>query len=128
MTTYTWKINQLECTPSIGNKTNVVACVHWTCEGTNGTVTGHHNGVTGFMYQEGGSFTPFAQLTKDQVLQWVFTALEKEADAAYAELPSEEQQNQPKIGGVDRVKLFVDDHIRHLSAPIKAAVAAPWVA
>jgi len=126
MNTYTWKINQLECTPSVGDKTNVVAAVHWTCEGTDGTVTGHHNGVTGFMYKEGNGFTPFAELTKDQVMNWVFAALEKTADDAYESLDEETKQNQPKIGGVDQVQGFVDSHIRHLSSPVKVEVQAPW--
>jgi hypothetical protein len=128
MTTYTWKINQLECTPAVGDKTNVVACVHWTCEGTDGVVTGHHHGVTGFMYKEGGSFTPFASLTQDQVLQWVFGALEKEADDAFESLDEEEKKSQTRMGGVERVQGFVADHIRHIARPVKSAVQSPWVA
>lgn len=128
MNTYTWKINQLECTPSIGDKTNVVACIHWTCEGTDGTVTGHHNGVTGFMYKEGGNFTAFADLTQDQVMQWVFSALEKTADEEYESLDDEEKANQTRMGGVERVQGFVDDHIRHIARPIKVAVDSPWTA
>jgi len=126
MNTYTWKINQLECTPAVGDKTNVVAAVHWTCEGTDGTVTGHHNGVTGFMYKEGGSFTPFADLTKDQVMTWVFDALNKIASDAYESLDEETKQHQPFVNGVDQVQGFVDSHIRHLATPTKVSVDAPW--
>ena len=67
--TVTWKIDEMRTldTPQSG----FVVSVRWVCHGTDGTHTGETHGRSYFK-SEGDSFTPYDQLTEEQVLQWVF--------------------------------------------------------
>lgn len=71
-TTFTWKINNMFTidTPEPGFVCNVL----WTLTGVDGEYTASIDGNNTFTVQE-GTFTPYDQLTQDQVLGWVQTAL-----------------------------------------------------
>jgi len=94
--TYTWKIKQLECAPSLMGNQNVVVNICWVCEGVSDQIKKEKNH---FDYEfdvvttskaenvvsvdfAGGNFTPFNQLTEAQVIDWVKSAL---GDAGVAE-------------------------------------------
>jgi hypothetical protein len=75
MNTYTWLVESLDCIPSQDGQTNVVSCVHWRVNGTDGT---HNATVYGFQpltYTAGNPFTAYSALTKDTVIGWVQTAI-----------------------------------------------------
>ena len=63
-----------------------VVTVHYTVNAVDGEVTASTYGTVGYT-QEADSFTPFEQLTKDQVVGWVQTSLDK--DAVEASLASQ---------------------------------------
>ena len=74
--TMTWDVTQMDCYPKADNETDVVFNVHWTCAGSqvSGGVT-----YTGSVYSTcqvpaptGSSFTPYDQLTENQVLGWIW--------------------------------------------------------
>lgn len=69
--TYTWDITNIRKAPQLEGKDNVVVHVRWTKTGTdeNGT-TGQFQGATPLAAPT-GDFTPYEQLTKEQVLGWV---------------------------------------------------------
>jgi hypothetical protein len=81
--TNTWAIVQLECYPEYEGDTNVVFTVHWTLNSTNGTYTSSVYGSIGVALDADGDFTPFADLTKAQVIGWVKAALGEEQVAAH---------------------------------------------
>ena len=54
-----------------------VVTVHYTVTAVDGEYTASTYGTVGYT-QEEGNFTPFEQLTKDQVVGWVQTSLDKE--------------------------------------------------
>jgi hypothetical protein len=72
MTTITWVIEWMNAsTTEINGFTEVVLTAGWRCNGTDGTFSGTAYGSSSFPQPEtGGSFTPYAQLTQDQVLNW----------------------------------------------------------
>jgi len=74
-----WKINQLDCYPTEDGEVDVVFTAHWslTAEDTFGgePVTGYVYGSQGLVHDASGPFTPYADLTEDQVIGWVKEAM-----------------------------------------------------
>ena len=98
--TYNWTISQLEVKPAEADVTNVVVTAHWRLDGTDGT---HSAGVYGSIatkpYEPGEPFTPYDQLTKEQVVGWVEKALGEEQVQQYKDSIAQqiEQQVNPLI-------------------------------
>jgi hypothetical protein len=72
MTTITWIIEWMTTsTVEINGHTEVVLTAGWRCNGVDGTYSATVYGTCSFPQPaEGGLFTPYAQLTQDQVLGW----------------------------------------------------------
>ena len=95
--TYTWIIEQLEVKPQEDDKTNVVVTASWRCYGTDGTYNSNLYGATSFTL-DGGSFTPYDQLTQDQVLGWCYAnGVDQTAVEANVAAQIEAQVNPPII-------------------------------
>ena len=73
--TINWTVTAMDCYPEEGGNTDVVFTVHWTCAGTQ---TEGDNTYNGSVYSTCGvpvpteSFTPYADLTQEQVLGWIW--------------------------------------------------------
>ena len=67
-----WTISQLDCKPQEDGETDVVVVAHWQCTGVDGEYTAQVYGTASFTYTPGDPFTPYADLTRDQVLNWVW--------------------------------------------------------
>lgn len=77
--TYTWVIEQMNCYPQANGKTDVVFNVAWRLNGTDGKYSATVYGTIGLQpYQAGDPFTPYDQLTEDQVVGWVEAAMGEE--------------------------------------------------
>jgi hypothetical protein len=91
--TNTWNVVQLDCYPEEAGDTDVVFTIHWTCAGTDGTYTGSTYGSCG-VPGPGGPFTPYGDLTLDQVLGWVWAnGVDKDAQEANVAAQIEAQIN-----------------------------------
>ena len=104
--TYTWLVESLDCTPSLDDKTNVVSCVHWRFNGTDGTHSATVYSTQPLTYEAGKQFTAYADLTKDTVIKWVQNALGAEQVASI-------QQN-------------LDNQIANLANPPIVQPSLPW--
>jgi hypothetical protein len=82
MNNYTWNIVAFDCKPQEDGLTDVVVTAHWTVSATNGTYTGSAYGTQSFTLQQGASFTPYPDLTQDQVVGWVQAAMGAEGVAS----------------------------------------------
>lgn len=69
--TYQWSIQALDCLPQVDGEVDYVVTAHWTVSATDGTYTSSAYGTQGFTYNGGKNFTPFNELTQDQVIGWV---------------------------------------------------------
>ena len=74
-TTYNWNVVQMEAYPEKDGYTDVVFQVHWTLTGTDGEYTGGAYGSVGVLLDVDGGYTPYDELTQDQVVGWVKDAL-----------------------------------------------------
>lgn len=71
MTTTTWSVTAMNCYPQEGGNADVVFTVHWTCAGVQDEYSASVYNTTQVPAHE-GSFTPYADLTQEQVLGWVW--------------------------------------------------------
>lgn len=76
--TFNWVVASMSAHPQAEGETDVVFQVAWQCYGeqVSGGETFNQmaSGTTPVTYQQGSPFTPYDQLTQDQVLGWVWTS------------------------------------------------------
>jgi len=72
MPTILWLIERLLVKPVEGSLTDVVITADWRCNGSQDSYSGTCYGSTSFA-PPSGSFTPYDQLTEQQVLDWCFS-------------------------------------------------------
>lgn len=74
--TYVWAVTSMQAAPQVGSDTDVVMTVSWICAGSTNDATpvqSFYQGITSIPFTQGGSFTPYPDLTQDQVLGWVWS-------------------------------------------------------
>jgi len=106
MNTYFWKIEALDCIPSIDGQSNVVSCVHWRVNATDGTNTTSVYGCQLLVFDAKASFTPYSKLTKDTVVAWVQEAM--------------------GIDAVTRLQEGLDKQLEGLDTPAVITLPLPW--
>lgn len=92
--TYTWSIVQMDAYPELDGYTDVVATVHWTLTGIDQTYQGYAYGSQGVSIGQDASFIPYADLTKEQVIEWVQAAMGSEHVASYKTSVAQQIENQ----------------------------------
>jgi hypothetical protein len=98
MTTITWNISVLDCLPQSAEGADYVVTAHWQCTGVDGEYSGSVYSTCSFPVVEGTSFTPYADLTLDQVLGWIWAnGVDKDATEAAVEQQIETQKNPPIV-------------------------------
>jgi hypothetical protein len=97
MTTFTWTVTQLDCYPQAEGQTDVVFTVHWTCSGTDGTYNGSVYSTCNVTYVAGTPYTPYDQLTQDQVLGWIWSSGVDQASAEAAVQSQINNQLNPPV-------------------------------
>lgn len=70
MTTFTTTVSQMFTLPQEAGQTDVVVNVNYFVTGVDGAYTADIGFSQQFTIQQGGSFTPYAQLTEAQVVGW----------------------------------------------------------
>lgn len=81
MANYEWNILSLSCYPQAEGEQDVVFQVSWQCAASEGSFPNAFGAVaTGCVpvtYQAGTTFTPYDQLTQDQVWGWVNSQIDR---------------------------------------------------
>ena len=96
-TTYTWTVTAMDCYPHADGQADVVFTVHWTCAGTDGTYNASVYSTCA-VPAPGTSFTPYDQLTQEQVLSWVWAnGVDQTATEAAVEQQIQNQINPPVV-------------------------------
>jgi len=92
---YTWNVVQMDRLTSDG----FVVTVHYTVNAVDGDYTASTYGTVGYT-QEDKSYTPFADLTKDQVIGWVQDSLGQETVETALAAQIEAQKNPVQETGL----------------------------
>ena len=96
MTTITWVISALDCSTTETNPDTVITA-HWSCNGTDGTYNASIYSTCSFSAPE-GTFTPYAELTQEQVLGWCWAnGVDQTATEAAVEQQIQNQINPPVV-------------------------------
>jgi hypothetical protein len=81
--TNTWNVLQMDAYPQYHGETNVVFLVHWDLTATDGEYTGYVYGSTRITIEDSDVFTPYENLSKEQVIGWVKGALGEQMVTSY---------------------------------------------
>jgi len=108
---YFWTINPLEAYPTASGESDVVFVAHWqlhaTEEVSGSTYTAQSIGTQGLTYTSGSAFTPFEELTLEQVQGWV--------------------ENAMGTGSVDNMKASLAQNIANQINPPVVTLTSPWL-
>ena len=93
-----WNISQLDCLPQSAEGADYVVTAHWQCNGVDGDYSGSVYATCSFAVVQGEAFTPYDQLTQDQVLGWVWAnGVDKAATEAAVEQQIANAKNPPVV-------------------------------
>lgn len=95
--TITWSVTAMDCYPQEAGQSDVVFTVHWTCSGVQDEFIASVYNTTSVPAPE-GSFTPYADLTQNQVLSWIWNnGVDKNATEAAVQQQINNQINPPVV-------------------------------
>jgi len=95
-TVYTWSIVSLPSYPQAEGETDVVFQVNWQCQATDDVYSATSAGTVPVTYEAGTPFTPYDQLTQEQVWGWVDPQIDRtEIEANLQDLIN--QQANPAV-------------------------------
>ena len=106
MPEYKWKIERLECIPSVDGQTNVVSNAHWRVSATDGTHEATMYGTQALTFDAKNAFVNYADLTKNTVVGWVQEAM--------------------GIDAVTRLQEALDKQLETLANPPVVTPPLPW--
>ena len=90
MITYSWTITSLNSYPTYKNEQDVVFAIFATYTGTDGTYTANVPSAQSLVLGNASVFTPYADLTKNQVLGWLLASLTpQQIDQMQAEIAAQ---------------------------------------
>jgi hypothetical protein len=96
MTTFNWQITAMNCSTTEQNPDTVIV-VHWTCSGTDGTYNGSVYSTCSVPAPT-GTFIPYADLTQDIVLGWIWASgVDKDSAEAAVQTQIDNQITPPVI-------------------------------
>jgi len=97
-TVITWNILQLDCLPQAPEGADYVVTAHWQCVGVDGEYSGRTYSTCGFSVTQGPTFTPYPDLTQEQVLGWCWAnGVDKDSAEAAVAQQIENQINPPIV-------------------------------
>ena len=100
--TINWVIEWMQCYPQAEGEVDVVFNCGWRCNGVQVDGDKTYNGTVystqAVTYVAGSPYTPYADLTEEQVLGWIWAAgVNKEATEAAVEMQIAQQVNPPVV-------------------------------
>jgi len=101
-----WVVEQLDCKPEAEGQLNLVACVHWRVNGTDGTYAVTNYGTVSIDYVPDSVYIPYSELTLSQIISWVKNSLGAETVAA--------------------IETGIENRLAELANPPIISPALPW--
>jgi|LakMenE01Jun11ns_1017448.scaffolds.fasta_scaffold9405192_2 hypothetical protein len=105
MTNYTWEFPAFECKTDENGLEKVITNVHWVYRGQD------ENDISGYIYgnqilesANPDNFTPFTQISEEQVISWM-----------------------ENIVDIEAMKASIVTQIDQIKAPTSVTLAAPWI-
>ena len=96
MINYNWQVVQMDRLTSDG----FVVTVHYNVSATDGEYSASTYGTVGYTEQPDESYTPYEELTQEQVVGWVQESLGKDTVEASLAGQIEAQKNPVQVSGL----------------------------
>ena len=77
MTIYAWKIQSMPAYSQIDGQSDVVFEVNWSCSAYDANLSAQSNGTVPVTYVAGSPYTPYADLTQEQVWGWINPSIDR---------------------------------------------------
>ena len=77
MTTYNWQIVSMPSYAQIDGQSDVVFEINWTCNAVEDSYSANSFGTVPVQYTAGSPFTPYNQLTQEQVWGWINPSIDR---------------------------------------------------
>ena len=97
MTTFNWSITSMPAYPQEAGESDVVFQVNWQCQAQEYAYTALSAGSVPVTYTAGSPFTPYADLTQDQVWGWVNPQIDRPAIETNLQALIDAQKNPPVV-------------------------------
>ena len=97
MTNFNWQINSMPAYFQIDGQSDVVFEVNWQCQAQDGEYSALSAGSIPVTYTAGTSFTPYDQLTQEQVWGWINPSIDRPEIEANLQSMIDEQKNPPVV-------------------------------
>jgi len=95
---YVWSVSKMDCLPNVDGHQDYVIVCHWSCSGADGEYSGSVYSTCSLPVVEGASFVPYADLTLDTVLGWIWAnGVDKAATEAAVDKQIQDQINPPVV-------------------------------
>jgi len=95
--TYNWTISTLDAAPSQNGLSNVVKTIHWRYRATEDTYSTETYGAANLGAPDAEHFTPFNELTKEQVEDWLNNELDVPVMQTQLQNAIEQMKNPPIV-------------------------------
>lgn len=93
MTTFNWQITSMPAYAQIDGQSDVVFQVNWVCNATEDQLSASSMGSVAVQYEAGTPFTPYDQLTQEQVWGWINPSIDRPEIEANLQAMIDEQKN-----------------------------------
>lgn len=97
MTTFNWQITSMPSYSKIDGQSDVVFQVNWSCSAVDEKFSAATVGSVPVTYTAGSPFTPYADLTQEQVWGWINSSIDRPAVEANLQAMIDEQKNPPVV-------------------------------
>jgi len=92
-----WSIGALDCKVSEDNLSDVVYCAHWRCSATEDGYSASVYATCSLPAPDPANFIAYADLTKEEVLNWIWANGVDKAGTEAAVLGQIERQKNPVV-------------------------------
>ncbi|NBW22595.1 MAG: hypothetical protein EBR82_83080 [Caulobacteraceae bacterium] len=98
MTNFNWLISFMSAYPQAEGEADVVFQVNWCCSARDADgFSATANGTVPVTYTAGAPFTPYDQLTQEQVWGWINPSIDRPEIEANLQVMIDEQKNPPVV-------------------------------
>lgn len=97
MATFTWSIQSLPAYTQIDGQSDVVFQVNWQCNANDNGYSANTFGSVPVTYTAGSPFTPYVDLTQEQVWGWINPSIDRPEIEANLQAMIDVQKNPPVV-------------------------------
>jgi len=116
-TKYEWIISAMDCRVKEGTLENIVNVVHWRLNASNDKYTAETYSSTSMPEPKGKDFTPYKDLTKEQIVIWLIDILS---------VVPEPIDGIIQLSQLEQIKINLNENLLLQENPIEVSLPLPF--